>query len=172
MEGWTFSLPHNAGPECNASKRLKSAQQFLRRTDTELDARKRPVSVIVREHPQRPLKGKKATRTVPIPPSLQLLIASALRGTVGTHLRPERWRRSYAKKRWQHVRKTKVKVTIHSLRHTYGCRLVDAGVPARDISDLMGHEDIATAQRNWGTRDKRERAAQAMEKAAALFELT
>jgi integrase len=161
--------------------------QFLRRTDIELDAQKRPAALIVREHPDRPLKGQKSARTVPIPPAIRPTVAAALAAGKGVHLWPEQWRQSAKSKggnpsprgyyflEWRFSKAcaaAKVKATIHSLRHTYGCRLVDAGVPARDIADLMGHEDIATTQRYWDTRDKRERAALAMKKAAALFDFS
>jgi len=40
----------------------------------------------------------------------------------------------------------------HTQLATHSClRLVDAGVPAPDIADLMGHEYIAATQRYWGT---------------------
>lgn len=35
----------------------------------------------------------------------------------------------------------------HSLRHTYGTRLADAGVPRHEIAVLMGHADEKTTQR-------------------------
>lgn len=37
--------------------------------------------------------------------------------------------------------------TFHDLRHTFGTRLVRAGVPLVDIGQLMGHSDLAVPQR-------------------------
>lgn len=37
--------------------------------------------------------------------------------------------------------------TPHDLRHTYGTRLADHGVPVHDIATLLGHKDLRSAQR-------------------------
>lgn len=37
-------------------------------------------------------------------------------------------------------------LTAHSLRHSFGTDLVDAGVDIRVIAELMGHESVATTQ--------------------------
>lgn len=37
-------------------------------------------------------------------------------------------------------------VTPHDLRHTFGTRLADSGMPIHDIMELMGHDDIESAQ--------------------------
>lgn len=56
--------------------------------------------------------------------------------------------------------------TPHDLRHTYGTRLADEGVPLHDIMALMGHEDIRSAQRYLHSREERfDRARQAMKRA-------
>lgn len=41
---------------------------------------------------------------------------------------------------------TDPKLTAHSLRHSFGTDLVDAGVDIRVIAELMGHESVATTQ--------------------------
>lgn len=41
---------------------------------------------------------------------------------------------------------TDPQLTCHSLRHSFGTDLVDAGVDIRVIADLMGHESVATTQ--------------------------
>lgn len=59
--------------------------------------------------------------------------------------------------------------TPHDLRHTYGTRLADEGVPVHDIMALMGHEDIRSAQRYLHAREERfERARQAMKRARGM----
>lgn len=40
-----------------------------------------------------------------------------------------------------------VKASPHSLRHTFASRLVQAGVPLRDVADLCRHADIRTTMR-------------------------
>ncbi|MEU4781078.1 tyrosine-type recombinase/integrase [Micromonospora sp. NPDC023633] len=58
--------------------------------------------------------------------------------------------------------------TPHDLRHTFGTRLADEGVPLHDIMALMGHEDIRSAQRYLHSREERfDRARQAMARARA-----
>ena len=56
--------------------------------------------------------------------------------------------------------------TPHDLRHTYGTRLADAGVPVHDIMALMGHETLESAQRYMHSGDDRfDRARQALKRA-------
>ncbi|MEV4197069.1 tyrosine-type recombinase/integrase [Micromonospora globbae] len=58
--------------------------------------------------------------------------------------------------------------TPHDLRHTYGTRLADEGVPVHDIMALMGHEDLRSAQRYLHSREERfERARAAIKRARA-----
>ncbi|HEX6968738.1 MAG TPA: tyrosine-type recombinase/integrase [Micromonosporaceae bacterium] len=58
--------------------------------------------------------------------------------------------------------------TPHDLRHTFGTRLADEGVPLHDIMALMGHEDIRSAQRYLHSREERfDRARQALQRARA-----
>lgn len=58
--------------------------------------------------------------------------------------------------------------TPHDLRHTFGTRLADEGVPLHDIMALMGHEDIRSAQRYLHSREERfDRARQALRRARA-----
>ena len=35
-------------------------------------------------------------------------------------------------------------VTLHTLRHTFASQLVMAGVPLRDVQELMGHQSFET----------------------------
>lgn len=54
--------------------------------------------------------------------------------------------------------------TPHDLRHTYGTRLAENGVPQHEIMALMGHESLASSQRYMHARDDRfDRARQAVE---------
>jgi integrase len=56
--------------------------------------------------------------------------------------------------------------TPHDLRHTYGTRLADEGVPVHDIMALMGHDDLRSAQRYMHAREDRfDRARQALDRA-------
>ncbi|MET7949268.1 site-specific integrase [Micromonospora sp. NPDC005324] len=56
--------------------------------------------------------------------------------------------------------------TPHDLRHGFGTRLADEGVPVHDIMALMGHEDLRSAQRYLHSREDRfDRARQAMKRA-------
>jgi integrase len=56
--------------------------------------------------------------------------------------------------------------TAHDLRHTYGTRLADAGVPVHDIMALMGHERLISAQRYLHAGDARMDRARAAMRAA------
>lgn len=59
--------------------------------------------------------------------------------------------------------------TPHDLRHTYGTRLADEGVPIHDIMALMGHDDIRSAQRYLHAGEERfERARSALKRARGL----
>lgn len=51
--------------------------------------------------------------------------------------------------------------TPHDLRHTYGTRLADAGIPEHDRMALMGHRDSRSAQRYTHSGDARFDAARA-----------
>ncbi|MGW5556909.1 tyrosine-type recombinase/integrase [Micromonospora sp. NPDC003944] len=58
--------------------------------------------------------------------------------------------------------------TPHDLRHGFGTRLADEGVPVHDIMALMGHEDLRSAQRYLHSREERfDRARAAMKRARA-----
>jgi integrase len=52
--------------------------------------------------------------------------------------------------------------TLHRLRHTFGTRLLHAGVDIETVRDLMGHADISTTGRYLSTTDPRKRAAVAL----------
>jgi len=49
--------------------------------------------------------------------------------------------------------------TLHRLRHSFGTRLLHAGVDIETVRDLMGHADISTTARYLSTTDPRKRAA-------------
>jgi integrase len=51
------------------------------------------------------------------------------------------------------------RVTWHSLRHSFGSRLGDAGVPAGTIRELMGHANLATTQRYLQPSEESKQAA-------------
>ena len=54
------------------------------------------------------------------------------------------WRR----RTWRPAaRVLKPRPRFHDLRHTYGTRLADAGVPRHEIAELMGHADEKTTAR-------------------------
>lgn len=43
------------------------------------------------------------------------------------------------------VKKARLKdVTLHTLRHTFASQLVMAGVPLREVQELMGHQSFET----------------------------
>jgi integrase len=59
--------------------------------------------------------------------------------------------------------------TPHDLRHTYGTRLADTGMPVHDIMKLMGHENLSSAQRYLHAGEGRfDRAREAMKQARGL----
>jgi integrase len=60
--------------------------------------------------------------------------------------------------------------TLHRLRHSFGTRLLHAGVDIETVRDLMGHADISTTGRYLSTTDPRKRAAVAA-LSGATFEL-
>ena len=53
------------------------------------------------------------------------------------------------RKSWRRVvRKAGLQgVTLHTLRHTFASQLVMAGVPLRDVQELLGHQNFATTLR-------------------------
>ncbi len=50
------------------------------------------------------------------------------------------------------------RLTAHSLRHSFGTDLVDAGVDIRVIAELMGHESVSTTQIYTAVSAERKRA--------------
>lgn len=59
--------------------------------------------------------------------------------------------------------------TPHDLRHTYGTRLGEHGVPSHEIMALMGHADLESVQRYLHAREGRhDRARAAMRRARGL----
>lgn len=59
--------------------------------------------------------------------------------------------------------------TPHDLRHTYGTRLAEAGVPPHEIMVLMGHETLVSVQRYLHAGDARfDRARKAIETVRSL----
>jgi integrase len=37
--------------------------------------------------------------------------------------------------------------TPHSMRHTFACRMLNAGMPIYDVSKMLGHESVQTTER-------------------------
>ncbi|MFO0327397.1 MAG: tyrosine-type recombinase/integrase [Gemmatimonadota bacterium] len=153
---------------------------FLRVSDIDLGAK----VVHIRPHPDRPLKTRSSQREVPIPGFALPMLRRAVAHASGEHLWPEHWRAKgpsdsadawragyhrLAKKWAQACKAAGVEATIHSLRHTYGSRLADAGVAPRDIAHLMGHESVSTTERYWGRKDLRERKALAVKQVSDLL---
>jgi integrase len=59
--------------------------------------------------------------------------------------------------------------TPHDLRHSYGTRLAEAGVPEHDRMELMGHRDQRSARRYIHSSDQRfDRARQALARARTV----
>lgn len=59
--------------------------------------------------------------------------------------------------------------TPHDLRHTYGTRLADEGVPVHDIMALLGHKDSRAVQRYMHSREERfDRARAALRRARGI----
>lgn len=97
-------------------------------------------------------KTKSCNRILPIPD----IAASALReilhpgrlftSPTGRGLRYSNWY-----KRWSPwlaaARLPLPRLTPHDLRHTYGSRLADAGMPIHDIAALMGHDETRSTER-------------------------
>lgn len=153
---------------------------FLRVSDIDVVAK----VALIRPHPDRPLKTRASNREVPIPAFALPTLRRAVKQASGEHLWPEHWRamgpsdsadawragyHRLAKKWAQACKAAEVSATIHSLRHTYGSRLADAGVAPRDIALLMGHESVSTTERYWGRKDLRERKAQAVKQVSDLL---
>lgn len=60
--------------------------------------------------------------------------------------------------------------TPHDLRHTYGTRLAEQGVPPHEIMALMGHESLASVQRYIHANESRfDRARRAVQSGRAWF---
>lgn len=49
--------------------------------------------------------------------------------------------------------------TPHDMRHTFGTRMADAGIPVHDRMALMGHKDVRSGQRYTHSGDRRFDAA-------------
>lgn len=66
----------------------------------------------------------------------------------GTHLDPSTVRDLYAKARDAAMvkDKTMAALTFHGLRHTFGSRLAEAGIPLGKIREWMGHSKIETTE--------------------------
>lgn len=56
--------------------------------------------------------------------------------------------------------------TPHDMRHTFGTRMADAGIPQHDRMALMGHKDVRSGQRYTHSGDRRFDAARAALKRA------
>lgn len=79
------------------------------------------------------------------------LMFVALRGGVEAPIDPHNWRRDFwtgathrAKLNRRDAEGKADRLHFHDLRHTYGSRLAEAGVPRNEIRELMGHADEST----------------------------
>ena len=54
------------------------------------------------------------------------------------------------------------RLTVHSLRHSYGTRLLQRGADLQSVADLMGHASVATTMRYLHSDRERRRAAVAL----------
>jgi len=125
--------------------RLDEAR-YLQWTDLDLDSGE----LSVRRKPELGFSPKrKKERTVPIPPELteELRCREQKTGWVLRNDRGEQFNR----RRFQRLIPSAARaagldkqVTPHTLRHTYGSRLVMAGVDLPTVKELMGHSDIST----------------------------
>ena len=49
---------------------------------------------------------------------------------------------------------------MHTMRHTYATRLIEAGVPLHEISDILGHDSVLVTARTYiHTTDERKRTS-------------
>lgn len=142
---------------------------FLRVADVDLEAG----FVSIRPYHDRRLKSATSTRDLPISSTLRPILKAAVAAagsrehlwspewrTKGPSESADAWRAGYHRlaTQWENAcKRAGVKATLHSLRHTYGARLADAGVPPRDIASMLGHSSVATTERYWRTRLDRER---------------
>lgn len=142
---------------------------FLRVSDVDLEAG----FVSVRPHQDRRLKSASSIRDLPVSKTLKPVLKDAV-AAAGTreHLWSDEWRAKGPSEsadawragyhrlgtQWENAcKKAGVKGTLHSLRHTFGARLADAGVPPRDIASMLGHSSVSTTERYWRTRFDRDR---------------
>lgn len=73
--------------------------------------------------------------------------ALALRKTKGPYLLPRMAPGSLSRAFARDARKAKVGGSLHSLRHTYICHLLLAGVPIRTVQLYAGHASITTTEK-------------------------
>lgn len=102
-------------------------------------------------------KSKRSNRAVPMPPRVLAELEAHRRRSpysgddelvfphpaTGKPYDPSKMRKRYADAlKAANVRR----VRFHDLRHTYGTRMANAGVPMHALQALMGHSDIATTE--------------------------
>lgn len=89
------------------------------------------------------------TRIIPLTNRLKPLVArlvdAAGDGKLFPRLTPERIRKPWARMA-AHVNAPNVG-TPHTMRHTFGCRLVQKGAPLQRVKDLMGHKTMTVTLR-------------------------
>ncbi len=72
---------------------------------------------------------------------------------------------------WTALKKTKIEgFRFHDLRHTFGSRLVMAGVDIRTIQELMGHKDIKmTVRYSHPTPEHKKKAVKILDQVTSIF---
>lgn len=144
---------------------------FLRVSDVDLDGG----FVTVNAHNDRRLKSESAHRSLPISRRLRPVLAASVAAATavsrehlwsddwrakGPSSSADAWRAGYHRlsTRWENAcKKAGVKGTLHGLRHAFGARLADAGVPPRDIVAMLGHSSVTTTERYWRSKQDKER---------------
>lgn len=118
-------------------------------------------------------KTRAGAREVPVPESLWPAVAARtlalpaggllVPGPAGGVLAYPNWRRRVWLPAVAAAQLDDPQPTPHDLRHTYGTRLAERGVPVRDIMAVMGHESLRAAQRYLHATDGRhDRVRQAL----------
>jgi integrase len=116
-------------------------------------------------------KSKSAKRNVSMTPRVKSMLQSRLAGSSSLWVFPSETGKPYLVTSLDHIHATVRRTlrlpkdfVIHSLRHTYGTRLGEAGANAFDIKRLMGHSSVTVSERYvHPTPDALERAVERLD---------